>query len=56
MNCQYCDKEIDDNLKYVAFTSENNPIYFKICDACLKQKWLDYKASLKENIGGEIKG
>ena len=47
MKCCYCNSDIEGELKYVAYKAGNKPVYWKICENCMRKKWLEYKESLK---------
>lgn len=48
MKCKECASEIEDELKYLAYKTDKGPVYWKLCDPCMKKKWLEYKATLKD--------
>ena len=45
MKCMDCKSEIEGELKYLAYTANGKPVYWKKCEACIKKMWLEYKAS-----------
>lgn len=47
MKCNKCNKEIEGELKYLAYYAGNKPVYWKICDSCMQKRWLDYKREMK---------
>jgi hypothetical protein len=48
MKCKYCKKEIEGELKHLAYYSGSKPVYWQLCVACIRQMWLKYKADLKD--------
>ncbi len=40
-----CEEELKQPLKYMAYYANGKPVYFKLCDTCVKKKWLEYKDS-----------
>ena len=48
MNCLECKKEIEEDLKYLAYYASGNPVYWKKCDACMKEMYLKWKENLNE--------
>jgi hypothetical protein len=48
MTCKDCKKEIQGNLKYLAYYLNGKPVRHQLCDACMKKKWLEYKATIKD--------
>jgi hypothetical protein len=45
MKCKKCKKDIEDKLKYLAYKLNGKPVYWQLCDACIKKQWLEYKAT-----------
>lgn len=45
MKCQDCKNKIEEELKYLAYYCNGKPVYWNICEKCIKKKWLAYKAS-----------
>jgi hypothetical protein len=43
MKCKECKKEIPEKLKYLAYYCNGEPVYWKLCDECIKKEWLEYK-------------
>ncbi len=43
MKCMDCQKEIEGELKYLAYIANGKPVYWKKCESCIKQMWLEYK-------------
>ena len=50
MKCTNCKEEIEDDLKYLAYYSNGKPVYWKLCDPCMKKKWLEYKDQLLKEV------
>lgn len=49
MKCKECNGKIEDDLKYVAYISDNKAVYWKICDKCLKRQWQEFMKDFKRN-------
>lgn len=48
MCCKECNNEIEDFDKYLAYYSSGKPVYWELCDSCLKKMWLEYMQELKK--------
>jgi hypothetical protein len=45
MKCtgENCEEELKEPLKYMAYYVNGKPVYFKLCDGCVKKKYLPMK-------------
>ena len=48
MKCNECKHEIPSELRILAYRANGKPVYFKLCDECMKKKWMEYKGTLKD--------
>jgi hypothetical protein len=48
MKCRECHAELDEPLKYLAYKADGKPVYWKVCEPCIKKRWLAYKATAKD--------
>lgn len=50
MKCKECNSEIEGELKYVAYYAGNKPVYWKLCEPCIKKRWLEYKDNMYKDF------
>lgn len=44
MICAECKKEVDDDVKLLAYTANGKPVYWEICKECLHNRWKAFNA------------
>lgn len=50
MVCSRCNREIKGDLKYLAYYSNGKPVYWKLCDSCIKKGWISYRDTYLKEI------
>ena len=46
MTCKECKCEIENLCKYLAYYSAGKPIYWALCESCIRKRWMECKKGL----------
>jgi len=46
VKCKECNKEIEGDLKYLAYYDNGKPVYWEKCDSCIKEMYVRFKEDL----------
>lgn len=46
--CSKCKEKPIGNVKIIAYYANGKPIYHRLCDECMKDRWMDFKKELQD--------
>lgn len=48
--CTKCNENPVSNVKVVMYYANSEPVYYKLCDKCIQDKWMKVKIDVKRKV------